>query len=81
MTRPAPLTILRRSEREWRNCAANALPALLTISRRSEGEWKNCAASALRCRRPETRGRAARDLTAVSDVFLRATPQRVLRRS
>src|SRR6516225_8541188 len=70
-------TILRRSERAWKNCGASAPPALLTISQRSEHAWKNCAASALKCRRRETPGRSARGLTAVSDVFSRAIRQRV----
>ena len=70
-------TILRRSERAWKNCGASAPPALLTISQRSEHAWKNCAASALKCRRHETPRRSARGLMAVSGVFSRAIRQRV----
>ena len=81
MIRPRAADDFATIRARWRSCAASALPALLTISQQSERAWKNCAASALRCRRHETPGRSARGLPAVSNVFLRAMPQTVLRRS
>ena len=81
MTRPRAAddfaTIRARMEELRRKRAPRAADDFAAIRAR----WKNCAASALRCWRHETPGRSARGLPAVSNVFLRAMPQTVLRRS